>query len=116
MRRRTPRSTRTDTLFPYTTLFRSSWRRAEPDSNTARRRSMTPKTRVKGIITSENLRFIEPQLLTPASEPPEGDEWEHELKYDGYRTQIVIGGGGARAYTRNGFDWSDRSQIGRAHV
>src|SRR3546814_2030482 len=68
---------------------------------------MTPKTRVKGIITSENLRFIEPQLLTPASEPPEGDEWEHELKYDGYRTQIVIGGGGARAYTRNGFDWSD---------
>src|SRR3546814_8898071 len=25
MRRRPPRSTRTDTLFPYTTLFRSSW-------------------------------------------------------------------------------------------
>src|SRR3546814_8077222 len=27
MIRRPPRSTRTDTLFPYTTLFRSSWRR-----------------------------------------------------------------------------------------
>src|SRR3546814_19588789 len=26
MRRRPPRSTRTDTLFPYTTLFRSLWR------------------------------------------------------------------------------------------
>src|SRR3546814_19072305 len=26
MIRRPPRSTRTDTLFPYTTLFRSSWR------------------------------------------------------------------------------------------
>src|SRR3546814_11565748 len=26
MRRRPPRSTRTDTLFPYTTLFRSYWR------------------------------------------------------------------------------------------
>src|SRR3546814_16771771 len=26
MRRRPPRSTRTDTLFPYTTLFRSMWR------------------------------------------------------------------------------------------
>src|SRR3546814_6827801 len=26
MIRRTPRSTRTDTLFPYTTLFRSKWR------------------------------------------------------------------------------------------
>src|SRR3546814_7965793 len=28
MLRRPPRSTRTDTLFPYTTLFRSPWRRA----------------------------------------------------------------------------------------
>src|SRR3546814_14426307 len=26
MRRRPPRSTRTDTLFPYTTIFRSLWR------------------------------------------------------------------------------------------
>src|SRR3546814_8443601 len=28
MIRRPPRSTRTDTLFPYTTLFRSRWRKA----------------------------------------------------------------------------------------
>src|SRR3546814_4586739 len=27
MKRRPPRSTRTDTLFPYTTLFRSVWKR-----------------------------------------------------------------------------------------
>src|SRR3546814_12932715 len=30
MRRRPPRSTRTDTLFPYTTLFRSLQRRVDP--------------------------------------------------------------------------------------
>src|SRR3546814_8112063 len=29
MIRRPPRSTRTDTLFPYTTLFRSRWRRRD---------------------------------------------------------------------------------------
>src|SRR3546814_20991486 len=29
MIRRPPRATRTDTLFPYTTLFRSNWRSAE---------------------------------------------------------------------------------------
>src|SRR3546814_11347167 len=29
MIRRPPRSTRTDTLFPYTTLFRSTWRTGE---------------------------------------------------------------------------------------
>src|SRR3546814_7702524 len=32
MRRRPPRSTRTDTLFPYTTLFRSLRNTAPPDS------------------------------------------------------------------------------------
>src|SRR3546814_9438466 len=32
MIRRPPRSTRTDTLFPYTTLFRSLWRRPSSDS------------------------------------------------------------------------------------
>src|SRR3546814_18608781 len=31
MIRRPPRSTRTDTLFPYTTLFRSGWSGAHPD-------------------------------------------------------------------------------------
>jgi ATP-dependent DNA ligase len=41
-------------------------------------------------------------------QPPEGDEWLHEIKYDGYRTQIVLDGAGARAFTRRGFDWSDR--------
>jgi ATP-dependent DNA ligase len=41
-------------------------------------------------------------------EPPDGDEWTHEIKYDGYRTQIVIDGSGVRAFTRNGFDWSAR--------
>src|SRR3546814_10632352 len=32
MIRRPPRSTRTDTLFPYTTLFRSHWKRQNPQS------------------------------------------------------------------------------------
>src|SRR3546814_6459777 len=32
MIRRPPRSTRTDTLFPYTTLFRSAQRRHKPDA------------------------------------------------------------------------------------
>src|SRR3546814_17173340 len=33
MIRRPPRSTRTDTLFPYTTLFRSAWGIAAPNGN-----------------------------------------------------------------------------------
>src|SRR3546814_3840581 len=39
MIRRPPRSTRTDTLFPYTTLFRSRWTRPTPPSGS---RACTP--------------------------------------------------------------------------
>lgn len=34
--------------------------------------------------------------------------WLHEIKYDGYRTQLVVENGAARAFTRNGHDWTDR--------
>jgi bifunctional non-homologous end joining protein LigD len=54
------------------------------------------------------LGFIEPQLATLVDQPPMGEGWIHEIKHDGYRTQLVIERGAARAYTRNGFDWSDR--------
>jgi DNA ligase D-like protein (predicted ligase) len=47
-------------------------------------------------------------LPTLVMEPPDRDEWIHEIKYDGYRTQLLIDGSGVRAYTRNGFYWSER--------
>ncbi|WP_380871721.1 DNA ligase D [Sphingomonas sp. DBB INV C78] len=39
---------------------------------------------------------------------PTGANWLHEMKYDGYRLEVAVGGGGARAYTRSGLDWSER--------
>jgi bifunctional non-homologous end joining protein LigD len=55
---------------------------------------------------SDRLAFIEFQLPTLVEAPPEGDGWVHEIKYDGFRTQLIIGHGGARAFTRNGYDWT----------
>ena len=55
----------------------------------------------------DRLSFIEFQLPTLVDEPPDGDGWLHEIKYDGYRTELIIEGGQARAFTRRGFDWSD---------
>src|SRR3546814_8549465 len=43
MIRRPPRSTRTDTLFPYTTLFRSAFETARRTSCTGKSRSSSPK-------------------------------------------------------------------------
>src|SRR5262245_16852153 len=61
------------------------------------------------------LRFIEPQLASPVDQPPEGKQWIHEIKYDGFRCQLLLERGWARVFTRNGHDWSDRySSIVRA--
>ena len=48
------------------------------------------------------------QLATLVDTVPTGDKWLHEMKYDGYRLLVAVGGGVARAYTRSGLDWSDR--------
>src|SRR3546814_5729459 len=51
MIRRPPRSTRTDTLFPYTTLFRSAFRRRRPGVDDPRLpavpRNAAPRRRVR---------------------------------------------------------------------
>ncbi|WP_425374552.1 hypothetical protein [Mesorhizobium waimense] len=46
------------------------------------------------------LVFIPPMLPTLVAKPPEGDDWIHEVKLDGYRSQIVINGPDVRIYTR----------------
>lgn len=55
--------------------------------------------------TLANLPFMQPRLVDA---PPMGDGWLHEIKYDGYRTQLVIEAGRVRAYTRNGHDWTEK--------
>ena len=57
---------------------------------------------------ASRLGFISPQLPSLTDQPPEGANWIHEVKHDGYRTMLVIERGTARTYTRNGHDWSDR--------
>ncbi len=48
------------------------------------------------------------QLATLVDTVPTGDRWLHEIKYDGYRLLVAVGGGSARAYTRSGLDWSEK--------
>jgi len=51
---------------------------------------------------------FEPQLATLVRTPPEGDEWLHELKYDGYRIGCRLDGRNVSLVSRNGKDWTDR--------
>jgi DNA ligase D-like protein (predicted ligase) len=52
------------------------------------------------------LSFIPPLLPTLVDKPPEGDGWIHEVKFDGYRSQIVRDKNGVRIFTRRGLDWT----------
>jgi bifunctional non-homologous end joining protein LigD len=53
-------------------------------------------------------RFVEPELATLVDMPPEGADWLHETKYDGYRCLLAIGDGHVVCYTRRGHDWTER--------
>jgi bifunctional non-homologous end joining protein LigD len=52
--------------------------------------------------------FRPPQKATLVDHVPAGSGWLHEMKYDGYRCELAIGGGEAKVYTRSGLDWSDK--------
>lgn len=49
-----------------------------------------------------------PQLATLAAEAPAGDDWLHELKFDGYRLLAHVKNGRVRLITRRGKDWTHR--------
>jgi bifunctional non-homologous end joining protein LigD len=52
--------------------------------------------------------FIAPQLATAREDVPAGDNWVHEIKFDGYRMLAYIDASGARLLSRNTLDWSRR--------
>jgi bifunctional non-homologous end joining protein LigD len=48
----------------------------------------------------------QPQLATLVQEPPSGDGWIHEIKYDGYRIGCRIRNGRVTLISRKGKDWT----------
>ena len=59
-------------------------------------------------LPATTLGFIKPMLPTLVEAPPEGHGWLHEIKHDGYRTQLVIEAGKVRACSRSGLDWTEQ--------
>ncbi len=62
-----------------------------------------------GARRAKRLDFIAPMLTTASRTAPEGDDWLHEWKWDGYRLVAATdGSGGVQLWSRNGLSWSDR--------
>jgi ATP-dependent DNA ligase len=52
--------------------------------------------------------WIRPQLTQLVSEAPDGDQWLHEIKYDGFRMHARLDHGEVRLLTRNGLNWTGK--------
>ena len=50
--------------------------------------------------------WVKPQLTKLVGEPPDGPEWLHEIKFDGYRMHARLDRGAIRLLTRTGLDWT----------
>ena len=55
--------------------------------------------------------FIRPMTPMLAKSPPVGDEWLHEVKFDGFRAQVHVDEGDAKIYSRNGADLTKRFRV-----
>ena len=53
-------------------------------------------------------KWIKPQLTRAADGAPPGDDWLHEIKYDGYRMHSRLARGRIQLLTRTGLDGSGR--------
>ena len=51
---------------------------------------------------------VPPQLALARTSPPEGSQWLHEVKWDGYRMLARLRGGEATLRSRNDLDWTGK--------
>lgn len=59
--------------------------------------------------------FIEPCHPTERTHAPLGEEYIHEVKFDGYRVQVHRTPDAVKVFTRNGLDWTDEfAHVARA--
>jgi bifunctional non-homologous end joining protein LigD len=61
---------------------------------------------VQGARKAPMPEQLKPELATLLDVVPDGSEWLHEIKYDGYRILTRIERGHAVMFSRNGHDWS----------
>ena len=63
-----------------------------------------------GRATGKPPDFRPVQLATLVDAVPSGNDWFHEIKFDGYRCLMAVAGKDVRTFTRSGQDWSDKFQ------
>ena len=52
--------------------------------------------------------YISPCLASDVGYPPTGKKWVHEIKLDGFRSQLHLRDREVTIYSRGGHDWTER--------
>jgi bifunctional non-homologous end joining protein LigD len=65
-----------------------------------------PLARRPGAWTAALPQWIRPQLTQLADMAPDGDQWLHEIKFDGYRMHARLDRGAVKLIMRTGLDWT----------
>jgi bifunctional non-homologous end joining protein LigD len=65
-------------------------------------------SRTSGIHQPKLPKRIPVELAVLEKQAPEGDDWLHEIKFDGYRMLARLENGRTRLVTRNDLDWTAR--------
>ena len=79
---------------------------SEPSAKPARRKRQP--TKQQRAAARKVPQFIEPELCKLVERPPDGEQWAHEAKLDGYRMQLRVAAHEATLKTRKGLDWTDK--------
>lgn len=69
---------------------------------------VSPSPRKKSPEKASLPDFIDPQLCQLVERPPAGEDWVHEVKFDGYRIQMRVADGDVALKTRKGLDWTEK--------
>lgn len=80
----------------------------KPAKAQKRRGSKKKPARIAGARDGRLPDFVTPSLATLSSTAPAGDDWVHEIKFDGYRIQARIDAGKVSLRTRSGLVWTKK--------
>ncbi|HET6433593.1 DNA ligase D [Dyella sp.] len=87
-----------------------SRRRAPPGARKVARAPLLKRIKATAQARAAAIEadFFEPELARLYAHPPAGEEWLHEVKWDGYRILATIHDGAVSLWSRNGLSWTER--------
>jgi bifunctional non-homologous end joining protein LigD len=90
-------------------------RRRRPPSPAKSRSKKNAAAAIRHARRAGLPHFVDPCLATLVAKAPDGNRWEHETKFDGYRIQAHLDHGKVKLLTRKGLDWTKRfSSVAKA--